>query len=171
MNKFNLIGTVKNLERKQFQRGGYTGTLLKFQITYPINKNQTKMTTFMCSTFSETIINKLKDGDQVNLIDYIPTSDKYRNNQGQYMYFNSLIVRELSWVAKSVSNNIGELEQEMIFDNFDVNSYQENYGEEEALVDVPRQEIDYFGMLNVQQEKINNQPEVDTEFDVVLSEE
>ncbi len=166
MNKFNLIGTVKNLEKKQFKKGNHIGTILKFQITYPINNR--KMTTFSCSTFSETIVKGLKNGDYIELVDYVPTSDKFLNNQGQYQYFNSLIVKEIQW--KNNIENIGELEQEMIFGDFDVNSYQENYGEEEALVDVPK-DIDYLGMLQVQEQKMQSQPIEETEFEVILKDE
>lgn len=144
MNKFKLIGTITIRDTKTFQKGDHTGKVVRFTINYKVSSK--KNTTFVCSTFNEKIIEKLKTNDYVELTDYIPVSDRMGDNT----YFNSLIVRDLSWIQNK-ETQLGAIEEEIAFGGFDVNSYQENNGEEDAQVEVPLEVNQQEDVINVEE--------------------
>lgn len=149
MNKFRLQGTVSIKGIKEYRKGEAVGRVLRFTINYKVNSR--KNTVFSCSTFVPEIIEGLKDKDVIELIDYIPVSDKTTDVNGNASYFNSLIVREIQWVNNSHQESVGALEQEFMFGNFDVNSYQENQGQDDAEVEVPMEVNQQEDVINVEE--------------------
>lgn len=159
MNKFAMVGTVFNIKTKPLNKGHLTNFCFSHAVGQKINN-------LTCATFNKKITRALREGQQIELVDYVPLCNVSEKN-GYKFYYHIIQVREIKILSLS-----GDTEPEYVEIDQDMGTFEFNV--DEAIEKIERQEQqqltpkNLFEMVKQQQESINNQPYEETENEVII---
>lgn len=167
MNKFAMVGSVFNIKTKKIE----SGTLTNFGFSHAVGQ---KINNLTCATFNKKISRALREGQQIELVDYVPLCNVSEKN-GYKFYYHIIQVREIKILSLSGEQDVEYVEIDKDMDTFEFNV-------DEAIEKIERQEQqeqqqyeqpqalarNLFEMVKQQQESINNQPYEETENEVII---